>query len=130
MEGVALIDMLLDVWASLGRRMKGTGLGPLSIHTLDDAKMMEGAIAPVAWADHRKLEVIGYCADDVEKSRRLFNHGLKGGWLKRPANPDSARQSGNHIKFPITWNIRNAAGDVVEPFANWYRRHQQEASSG
>ena len=125
-QDVAIVDMLLDVWDSIGGRVKGTGLGPLSIHTLGDPKVMEGALAPVAWADHRILEVVGYCADDVEKSRRLFNHGLQHGWLKRP---DDRGEGPPPIQFPITWHVRKPSGEVIEPFVDWHRERaatQQE----
>jgi hypothetical protein len=131
-SGILLVDMLLDVWDSLGKRMKGTGLKPLSVHTLGKVPGMEGALAPVAWKDHRKAEVISYCADDVEWSRELFNHGLKTGNLKRPASfkGDPLDPSLGSIEFPIVWNIRTAGGEVVEPFRDWATRYLAEASAG
>tara|TARA_Y100000310_G_scaffold97827_1_gene95490 strand:+ start:239 stop:943 length:705 start_codon:yes stop_codon:yes gene_type:complete len=130
-DETVIVDMLLDVWDAIGKRVKGTGLKPLSVHTLGKEPGMEGALAPVAWADKRKLEVISYCADDVEWSRELFNHALKHGWLKRPKNSEHPLdpQKG-HIQFDVTWNIRHAAGGVIMPFRAWYDAAVQREKEG
>ena len=123
--GVALVDMFLDVQKSVGR-VKGTGLKPLCIHTLGKEPGMEGALAPVAWADHRKLEVIQYCTDDVEWSRDLFNYGLREGTLKRAHDFGEGPPP---IDFPITWHVRSADSEIVEPFREWYVRRAAEESA-
>ena len=120
---VALVDMLLDVQKVVGRFTSGTNLKALSVHTLGKKPGMTGDIAPIAWADHRILEVIQYCADDVAWSRELFNHGLKHGWLRRPAGKREQRKGQNRppIKFDITWTVRSAAGKILQPFRTGIR---------
>lgn len=117
---VCFVDMLLDVWEAIGGRVKGTGLKPLAVHTLGKTVGMEGALAPVAWADFRKLDVIRYCADDVQWSRELFNHALRTGKLRRA---DERGPGPPPIEFDVTWNIRDAAGEILEPFRAWHQRH-------
>lgn len=121
-SGIVLVDMFLDVQEVVGFK-KGTGLKPLALHTLGESSPMEGAIAPDEWAEHRKLDVIQYCADDVEKSRKLFNHGLKTGHLKRTSDRGEGPPP---VEFPITWHIRDADSEIVEPFLDWYKRRMAE----
>jgi Predicted 3'-5' exonuclease related to the exonuclease domain of PolB len=59
---------------SLDAISKANGLG---------AKALDGATAPRLWAQKRYADVLNYCAADVDKTRRLFEHIVETGTILR-----------------------------------------------
>lgn len=90
-------DILAEMWVAAGLGPKfvypthiGFGLdATLSINLPGFKKSGNGAHAPILYQKKRFGELHGYCLDDVQLEKKLFDIILRDGQLKDPRNPRS-----------------------------------------
>ena len=89
------IDMLAHIKRTLGHRLS---LNALAQATLSADKSADGLQA-VTWYRQGKIqELISYCKDDVDLTRRLYEFGRQNGYLLY-----HDRFSGEKKKVPVRW---------------------------
>jgi DEAD/DEAH box helicase domain-containing protein len=89
------IDMLTHIHQRLGFRVS---LSSLAQATLGTDKSADG-LAAVKWYREGKMdELIAYCRDDVEITRRLYDHGKHKGWVSYVD-----RYSGKKKQVAVNW---------------------------
>src|SRR5689334_11647100 len=66
-------DILQDIWAALGEKTKGYGLGAVCQRTLSIEKNGNGERAPKLYQEGRYAELIDYNIHDVHMTRKLAN---------------------------------------------------------
>jgi len=89
------IDLLAHIHERLGFRVS---LSSLAQATLGTDKSADGLTA-VKWYREGKMdELIAYCRDDVEITRRLFDHGKQKGWVSYVD-----RYSGKKKQVAVNW---------------------------
>jgi DEAD/DEAH box helicase domain-containing protein len=89
------IDMLTHIHQRLGFRVS---LSSLAQATLGTDKSADG-LAAVKWYREGKMdELIAYCRDDVEITRRLYDHGTDKGWVLYVD-----RYSGKKKQVAVNW---------------------------
>jgi len=71
-------DLLKEVWKSIGKRQKGTGLNAMCEANGLGGKTGNGALAPIQWQKEEFGAVIDYCISDVELTRALFLKSQEG----------------------------------------------------
>ena len=72
------LDILKEVYASLGRRVK---LDSIASGTLGTKKSADGIQAQVWWKEGNIKKLREYCLKDVEITKKVFDHALKHGSL-------------------------------------------------
>lgn len=93
-------DLLYEIWAGLGlnpdkfysRTHGGYGLNPVAMANNCGSKTGSGAHAPTLWQRGKYGEVIDYCTNDVEITRRIFYQVMRSGIVTCP-------KTGNPIKI-------------------------------
>lgn len=83
------IDLCKDFHETLGARV---GLKKVTIPTLGEDKLMDGALAPDRWRKRECMEVIMYCRDDVSKTKQLFLKAAAGETLKVQTKEGAIRE--------------------------------------
>lgn len=73
------IDLMKEVYSSLGRRLK---LDSVASATLGAGKSAHGAQAVEWWRTGEVDKIIKYCLDDVRLTRELYEYAHKNGHLK------------------------------------------------
>lgn len=73
------LDLLKEVYASLGRRLK---LDTLAEATLGEKKSGSGTQSLKWWRDGEVEKVRSYCLKDVEITRKLYDYALEHGKLR------------------------------------------------
>jgi DEAD/DEAH box helicase domain-containing protein len=73
------LDLMIDLKARLGVR---PSLNACCRATLGAAKSSSGLESLEWWRAGRHDEVIAYCRQDVDLTRRLHEHGARHGWVK------------------------------------------------
>ncbi|MDP3645471.1 MAG: ribonuclease H-like domain-containing protein [bacterium] len=73
------VDIMKEVYASLGRRLK---LDSIAEATLDTKKSGSGAQSLVWWRSGEIEKVREYCIKDVDITRKIFEYALKNGSIK------------------------------------------------
>lgn len=70
----------------MGKKKKGSGMGPTAERTIDMSKSGHGADAPRLCEAGRFGELFNYCAQDVYVLKSLTKHVLEHGYLVDPDN--------------------------------------------
>ncbi len=73
------IDLMREVYSSLGRRLK---LDSVASATLGTSKSANGAEAVEWWRKGEVEKIIKYCTDDVRLTRELYDYAHNNGHLK------------------------------------------------
>ncbi len=97
LAGKAHYDILVEMWKAAGLGEKfvypshaGFGLNAtLAANLSGYQKSGHGALAPVLYQEKRFGELYGYCLDDVQLEKKLFDFILRDGCLNDPRNPKS-----------------------------------------
>jgi hypothetical protein len=79
-------DILASLWAADPDRKYERGLNSLgAVSEANDfgTKVLDGALAPRLWAQGHYAELIEYCMNDVEKTRKLFELICTNGTIRR-----------------------------------------------
>tara|TARA_B100000745_G_scaffold300564_1_gene255346 strand:+ start:25560 stop:26135 length:576 start_codon:yes stop_codon:yes gene_type:complete len=76
---IASLDLLKEIRASLGRRIK---LDTIAEATLGERKGGHGLQAIQWWRDGEKQKVIDYCIQDVKVTKDIYEYALKHGSVK------------------------------------------------
>lgn len=98
--GVPTLDMMLELEQSLNWR---PGLESLARATLGTSKLATGLEAVEWFRQGRLSDVVRYCREDVEITRRLFEFGLSQGYLK------VVDRQGQELSVPASWRAGAAA---------------------
>lgn len=77
-------DILHEIWAAIGRRLKGYKLDDVAQRTIQLGKSGTGEFATALVAAKRWAELFDYCIGDVHITRLLFNHIVQHGWVYTP----------------------------------------------
>ena len=89
------LDILEEVHRSLGHRLS---LGHLAEKTLGEGKTGDGLLALELYATGRWEELESYCRQDVALTRRLFEFGLRHGYLVYQ------HRQGMLARLPVDWS--------------------------
>jgi DEAD/DEAH box helicase domain-containing protein len=89
------IDMLAHIRQRLGFRVS---LSSLAQATLGRDKSADGLTAVTWYREGKMDELIAYCRNDVEITRRLYDHGKHKGWVSYVD-----RYSGNKKQVAVSW---------------------------
>jgi len=89
------IDMLAHIKRTLGHRLS---LNALTQATLSADKSADGLQAVTWYREGKMEELISYCKDDVDLTRRLYEFGRQNGYLLY-----HDRFSGEKKKVPVRW---------------------------
>lgn len=73
------IDLLEDIKASLGRRLR---LDSVAQATVGAKKTADGLQAVRWWREGNIKDIIKYCEQDVKVTKEVFEHALKHGFVK------------------------------------------------
>jgi DEAD/DEAH box helicase domain-containing protein len=88
------LDLLADIYNTLGFRLS---LDALAQATLGASKSSDGLTA-IRWFREGKLDqLVQYCQDDVDITRRLFEYGRDNGGVLY------VDRSGHQRKIPVAW---------------------------
>ncbi|MDP3938190.1 MAG: DEAD/DEAH box helicase [Deltaproteobacteria bacterium] len=98
LSGLPTFDILGDIHRTLGFRLS---LGHLAEQTLGTAKAADGLDSLRWWREGRVEEVAAYCEQDVEITRRLFEHGA------REHHVIFERRDGQRVKLPVSWDVES-----------------------
>jgi hypothetical protein len=71
-EGKDYYDILQEIYRTVGKRFKGSGLDAICTLNGLGSKSGNGALAPVQWQRGQIGSVIDYCLRDVRLTRDLF----------------------------------------------------------
>jgi len=74
LESIPTVDMLQHIYQKLGFRI---GLGDLAAATLGVGKSADGLQSVRWYKEGRIQEVLDYCRQDVEVTRRLYEYGTQ-----------------------------------------------------
>ncbi len=72
------LDMLAEIHASLGYRIKLDDVASASIGT---SKSAHGLLAVKWWREGKYQDVIDYCQQDVKVTKEVYEFGLKNGYI-------------------------------------------------
>ena len=94
------LDLMLDLKSALGF---APSLNACSRATLDAGKSSNGLESLQWWRDGREDEVIAYCRDDVDLTRRLHEFGAKNGSIAIEMRGRGARNSVRNVE--VDWSL-------------------------
>jgi len=93
---VNTFDILQDIHQRLGYRLS---LGELGDKTLGIPKTADGLQA-IQWFREGKIEkIIQYCSQDVQLTARLFEHGLRKGYL------EFEHKKAGRVRLSLDWDL-------------------------
>lgn len=90
------LDLLADLHAKLGFRIS---LGHLAEQTLGAVKTADGLASLRWWREGLVEKVMDYCRQDVDITRRLFEHGV----TQRHVIFET--RGGNRVRVPVAWDV-------------------------
>lgn len=94
-----LAIMHVDVMLSFGcAHTFTTKLQSMATHTLGASKTLSGGAVSDVWASGDRARVVAYCEEDASLTGRLYEHGLRNGWIDW--RPRLTRQDGT-AKVPV-----------------------------
>ncbi len=79
LKRIRSLDLMQEVYKSLGRRLK---LDALAEATLGTKKIANGSQSVIWWREGEVEKVREYCIKDVEITRKIYDHALQNGSLK------------------------------------------------
>lgn len=79
MTHIKSLDLLKEIHASLGRRIK---LDTVAEATLNEKKSGHGLQALKWWRDGERQKVIDYCIQDVKVTKNIYDYAMKHGKVK------------------------------------------------
>ncbi len=88
------LDILEEIHAVLGHKLS---LNHLAEKTLGAAKSGDGLLALQLFKEGRWEELIDYCRRDVELTARLFEFGVRHGYLLYQ------HRRGGLVRLPVDW---------------------------
>ena len=88
------LDILASIESQLGHRLS---LNQVAAGTLDILKSADGLQSLVWWKEGRLDMIEEYCRKDVEITWRVYDFGLKNGYLLYP------HHSGMKARIPVQW---------------------------
>ena len=91
---IPTLDIHEDIYQILGSRLS---LGHLAEKTLGEPKSGDGLLALQLFKEGRLAELIAYCQQDVQLTRRLFEFGVRQGHLIYQ------HRQGALVRIPVDW---------------------------
>jgi DEAD/DEAH box helicase domain-containing protein len=94
LDALPTLDILEEIQALLGHRLS---LGHLAEKTLGEAKTGDGLLALELYAAGKWEELESYCRQDVKLTHRLFEFGVRHGYLVYE------HRQGALVRVPVDW---------------------------
>jgi DEAD/DEAH box helicase domain-containing protein len=94
LDALPTLDILEEIQALLGHRLS---LGHLAEKTLGEAKTGNGLLALEFYAAGKWEELESYCRQDVNLTHRLFEFGVRRGYLLYE------HRQGALVRMPVDW---------------------------
>ena len=98
LSALPTFDLLADLHARLGFRIS---LGHLAEQTLGAVKTADGLESLRWWKSGQVEKVMEYCRQDVDITRRLFEHGA------RERHVVLEMRGGNRVRLPVAWDVED-----------------------